>query len=291
MTANSFTSKQLRVTFILANANTKFPGTNSNKLILTNMRVSATVQSVARQSPSASVRIYGMTQTDMNALTVAWANFPVVLNNIITLEANGGDGWTQVFSGTIKEAQPMYRNAPDVYFEALAIILYNHKVNPVAPTSYQETVDIGLVAGDLAEKMGFAFINGGINTVLAGPLYLDGTLYDQLATACYAAKADFYFLSDTLLITPANQPRSQRPAVLLNARSGLIGYPQYTGSGLEVQAVFNPAFLCGTAIEMDSIVPGAVGRWYPNGITHTLESRVSGGKWESKLNCLKVLVS
>lgn len=290
MTANSFTEKQLRVTLILAGANTVFPGTNSNKLVLTNMRMSAQVQSVARQSPVATIRIYGMTAADMDALTVAWANFPVVLNNIVTLEANNGDGWTQVFSGTIKEAQPMYRNMPDVFFELAAVIGYDHKINPVAPTAYQETVDIGLVVQDIADRMGFAFVNGGANAVLAGPAYFDGTLYDQLASACYAAKADYYFLNDTILITPAGAPRARLPAVVLNAHSGLIGYPQYTGAGLEVQALFNPAFLCGTPIDLDSIVPGAVGRWFPNGITHALESRTPNGRWESKLNCLKVLV-
>ena len=290
MPANSFTIKQLRVTLILAATNAVFPGTNSNRLVLTNMRVSAEVQTVARQSPTARIRIYGMGQADMDALTVAWANFPVVLNNIVTLEANSGDGWTQVFSGTIKEAQPMYRGAPNVYFQLAAVIGYDHKINPVAPTSYAETVDIGTVAGDIAERMGFAFVNAGADAVLAGPAYFDGTLYDQLYTACGAAKADFYFLNDTLLITPAGAPRSRLPAVILNPQTGLQGYPQYTGAGLEVVALFNPAFSCGTPIELDSIVPGAVGRWFPNGMTHTLESRLPSGKWETTLNCLKVLV-
>lgn len=290
MTANSFTDKQLRVTLILAGTNQVFPGTNSNKLVLTNLRMSAQVQAVARQAPSASIRIYGMRKDDMNALTVAWANFPVVLDNIVILEANGGNGWTQVFVGSIKEAQPVYRNAPDVFFELLAVTGYYQKINPVPPTSYEETVDIGLVVRDLATKMGFEYENGGIDTVLAGPLYLCGTLYDQLATACVKAKADFYFLGNTILITPINQPRTKVPAVVLNAQSGLIGYPMYCAAGLEVQAIFDPAFNCGVPIELDSIVPGAVGRWFPYSMTHTLEARMPNGQWMTTLNCLKVLV-
>lgn len=297
MPANSFRFRELRTTLILAGTNQVFPGTNSNTLRLTNLRVSAEVQSVARLSTQLSMRIYGMLQADMNALTVAWANPPVVLDHIAIIEARANDGtlgpndgWTQVFRGTIIEAQPDYTNAPDVQFTLLARIGYFQQINPAEPTAYQETVDIGLVAGDLADAMGFKLQNGGVNTVLNGPLYLHGTLYDQLATACQMAQADFYFLGDTILITPVGQPRGKQPAVVLNKDTGLIGYPVYERSGLRVRALFDPAFLCGTPIELTSIVPNATGRWYPYALTHSLESRVPNGKWETEMQCLRVLV-
>lgn len=289
MPTNSFTSKQLRVTLILAGTNQVFPGTNSNTLILTNLRVTAQVQAVARLAAQASLKIYGMTQADMNALTVAWANPPVVLDHLVILEANDGSGWVQVFNGTMLEAQPDYGSAPDVSFTLLARIAYFPQINPAPPTSYQETVDIGLVAGDLAEQMGFAFENGGANAVLAGPIALKGTLYNQLVTACQMAKADFYIFNGKVLITPAGQPRSRAPSVVLNARTGLIGYPVYERAGLKVDAVFDPAFACGTPIDLESIVPNATGRWYPFAMTHTLESRVPGGQWKTQLQCLRVL--
>lgn len=290
MPASSYTAKRLRVTLILAGTNQVFPGTNSNVLILTDLRVSAQVQAVARLATQAAIRIYGMTQADMNALTVAWANPPVVLDHIVILEADDGNGWVQVFSGTITEAQPDYRGAPDVFFSLLASVGYFQRIQAAPPTSYQETVDIGLVAGDLADKMGFAFENGGADAVLSGPLYLCGTYYDQLATACRAANADFYFQSGKLLITKAGQPRDQQPAVVLNKESGLIGYPVYERAGLNVEALFNPAFLCGVPIDLESIVPNATGRWYPFGLTHFLESRMPNGQWTSQLQCLRVLV-
>ncbi len=291
---NSFIERQLRVTFIMT-GNQVFPGTNSNRLVLTNLRMTAQVQTVARQAPTAALRIFGMTMADMNALSIAWALAPVVLRNIVQVEARSQDGtrapnegWSQVFVGTIKEAQPMYRAAPNVSFDVLGVIGYEQKINPVPPTAYEETTDIGLVAGDLAEKMGFQFENGGVDTVLDGPLYLCGTYYDQLATACRKAKADFYFLGERLVVVPAGAPFAQRPAVILNKGSGLIGYPQYTAAGLEVQAIYDPAFQCATPVEIQSIVPGAVGRWNPYGMTHTLESRTPNGEWSTKMNCIRV---
>lgn len=291
---SSFVAKRLRVTMILAGSNAIFPGTNSNTLTLENMRVSAKVQAVARLATQADIRIYGMKQPDMNALTVAWANPPVVLDHLVILEANNtgrDDGWVQVFKGTIIEAQPDYRAMPDVSFNLLAVTGYFVKINPVAPTSYTEQVDIGAAASDIIECMGapWTYVDGGADGVLSNP-YFYGTLWDQLAQACQAANADFYVQGDEILIVPAGQPRDKAPAVVLTPESGLIGYPMFERSGLNVNALFDPIFTCGTALEIQSSVPNASGRWFPYSLYHVLEARMPKGSWITQMQCLRVLV-
>jgi hypothetical protein len=290
VTVNSFTIKELRVTLILNGTNQVFPGTNSNTLVLTGLRMSAKVKTVARMATQADIRIWGMTPADMNALTVAWANPPVVLDHLVMVEANDGNGWVQVFKGTIIEGQPEYRSAPDVYFHLLAVVAYFQKINPAVPTSYPTTVDADVACADIISQMGFtAVIAGNVNAVLTNP-YFNGTLFDQLQQVCQAAGADFYLLGETILVTGSGLPRTDQPAVVLNPESGLIGYPVYERAGLNVDALFNPAFLCGTPIELTSSVPSASGRWYPFAIQHTLESLMPKGKWLSQLQCLRVLV-
>lgn len=291
---NSFTAKRLRVTMILAESNAVFPGTNSNTLALENMRMSAKVQAVARLSTHADISIYGMKQADMNAMSVIWAQPPVVLNHLVILEANStgrDDGWTQVFKGTIIEAQPDYRAAPDVAFTLLARTAYNIQITPVASTSYPFQVDIGAVASDIVARMGppWTFTNGGADGVLSNP-YFYGTLWDQLAQACAAAHADFYAQGDEILIVPAGRPRPSLPVVILTPESGLMGYPMFERSGLNVNALFSPAFLCGTPLEIQSDIPQAVGRWFPYSLFHILESRTPRGSWMTQLQCLRVVV-
>lgn len=293
---NSFTDKQLRVTLILAGTNQVFPGTNSNTLVLTNLRMSARVKAVARLATNMELKIWGMLFRDMSALTVVFANPPVVLDHVVILEAkDNGDpdpqrGWTKVFSGTIKEAQPNFAAAPDVSFDIVAMTGYFQKINPVPATSYPFETDIGLVADDIITRMGFtAVIDDSANGTLSSP-YFEGTLYDQLAKACQAAKADFYFQSDTVLVTAFNTPRKRAPAVVLNKDSGLVGYPSYSGAGLEIRALWNPAFSCGSPIELTSIVPAATGRWYPFAMQHTLYARVPKAQWMTDLTCNRVLV-
>lgn len=291
----SFTNKQLRVTMILTGSNMVFPGTNSDTLTLENMRMSANVQGVVKLSTHADVRIYGMKQADMNALSISWANPPIIPNHLLILEANNtgrADGWAQVFKGTIMEAQPDYRAAPDVSFNLLARTGYAVQISPAEPTSYPFQVDIGVAAGDIIERMGapWTYVDGGADGVLSNP-YFCGTLWDQLKDACEAAKADFYVQGDEILVVPAGRPGPALPSVVLSPESGLVGYPMFERSGLNVTALFDPAFLCGRALDIKSSVPNATGRWYPMALNHILESRMPGGSWMTQMQCLRVFVA
>lgn len=291
MSATSYTVKKLRVTLIMAGTNAVFPGTNSNTLILTGLRMSASVQAVARLATNADISIQGMKRVDMDALTQAWANPPIIRDHVVILDVNSGDGWTQLFKGTILEAQPVYDAAPEVSFRLQAITGYFQKINPVPPTSYPGNVPLDEIVADLAEKMGFAdfTVDGDAWAVLSSP-YLSGTYYDQLQQACQAAGADFYFQGDSLLVTKQGLPRSQQPALILSPTSGLIGYPSYERAGLNVACLYNPAILCGSPIIIrDSVVPSANGRWFPYSTEHLLESEKPGGSWFSKLYCLRVI--
>lgn len=289
MPANSFTSKRLRVTFTLLGSGAVFAGTNSNVLTITGLRMQAVVQATARLAAQLQLRVFGMKREDMEAITVAWANPPVVLDHTVLLEADSGDGFSKVFSGTIIEAQPEYRAQPDTHLTVLASCGYFQKIQAVAPTSYTETVDIGFVAGELADRMGFQFVNGGANAVLAGPIYLHGTLVDQLDTACQMAGCDYYLSNDTLTITPRGEPiEGVPPAVKLTRDTGLIQSPVYERAGLNVQAIYQPAFDNGVPIDIESIVPNATGRWYPFSMVHSLDQLVPNGKWNTSMQCLRV---
>ena len=292
----SFTQKQLRVTLILAGANAVFPGTNSNTLVVDRLRTSARVQAVARLATQCELKIYGMRQPDMDALTVVWANPPVILDHVVILEANNtgkADGWVQVFKGTIVEGQPDYRSQPDVSFSLLAVTGYFVKVNPVAPASFPGETDIEALAGDIVDRMGAPWtltVADGANDNVISNAYLSGTLWDQLAQACQAANCDFYVQGDEVLITPNGLPRSETPAIVLSLASGLVGYPMFERSGLNVTALFDPAFQAGAALDIQSAVPSATGRWFPYSMMHDLESIVPNGRWLTTMQCLRVLV-
>lgn len=285
---SSFTKKRLRVTLILAaNANISFTSTGDNTLILTDNRISAKVVSNARQATQMAIRIWGMLLADMDAMTAAWIDPNAIRNNKITVEADNGDGFRPVFQGTILEAQPDFRSA-DVPFQILATIRYFEQINIVEPLSYKGDVDIAVIGRYLADKLGMSYEQASsVKATLTDP-YFQGSLWTQLNNACKAARVDYYFLADRLVFAPIGEVFDAKPAVVLSPDTGLLGYPIYSRRGLQVTAIFDPAFLCGTAIEIqDSLVRGANGRWFPYAIEHTLEAELPNGKWISALNCLR----
>lgn len=283
---SSFTDKQLRVTLILAG---NFPGTDSNTLVLTGLRTIAVIQEVAGLATNADVRIFGMLPDDMNALTIAFFNpGGGVLNQVLIVEANDGDGWVQVFSGTMLEAQPDYRAAPYAFFRMQAAVGYFAQISPVPPLSYPAAVSVAAVVEKLAGQMGFAFENNGVTTQLAAGAYFPGTAFDQLRSVCQAANVDFYFVGKVLAICPASIARKNVPTVILNPGSGLIGYPVIERNGITVECVYNPGIVGGGQVQVEgSDIPAANGTWMPYALTHTLESMSPGGAWLSSLQCIK----
>lgn len=294
MSANSFSAvKRLRVTLILSpqNSNGVFPGTKSNTLVIDGLRTIANIQTVpGAVSTHADVKIFGMAQQDMNALTTIFFNSSsgpkvVVFNNMI-IEANGGDGWTQVFSGQITEAQPEYRSAPHAYFNLQAVVGYQHQIFPVPPSSYQGSVSVASVVQDLAGKMGYAFENDGVTSQISNP-YLSGTYWDQLNRICQAGGATYTVAGDTLAIYPAGKVRSNPPLLTLGPKSGLVGYPTLEKFGLVISSLFNPGLVAGGRIKIvGSDVPNANGIWSPYMVDHQLEALAPNGAWLTVSQCI-----
>lgn len=288
--SGSFVSRLLRASLILPQGN--FPGTNSNTLKLENFRMSARLTGAGNFTNACALQIWGVRQVDMNAVTVLFGQDgnPININAraILVLEANIGAGYLQVFEGQFFEAQPDYRNLPDVSLTVNAMTGMGMQLLPAAPSSYQGGVDVATVAEQLATQMGFAFEDNGVTGTIDTP-YFAGTLMDQFRQLADAARFDYYFdAKGTLVICPKNQPRQNQGAVVLNAASGLAGYPTLTRFGIEIDALFQPAFELGSPIEIQgSEVPGTNGRWFPFKFAHDLDSVKPGGRWFSHLECMR----
>lgn len=285
---NSFTEKKLEVTIRLADdSNTVFQGSNSNTLVIDKLRVAASVAVNARQATEMQLNIWGMRETDMDALTSAWADPTAIRNNVVILKADTGDGYRTVFTGSIIEAQPDFRRAPDVPLQILGMLPYFYQVNTAEPLSYQGAVDIDVIGRYVADKLGMSYLNLNAKGVVTDPYYA-GSVFDQLRDACVAARVNFYFQGDTLVLTPLEQAATDIPAVVLSPTTGLIGYPMYGRRGLTVTAIYDPAFQCGSPIEIvGSSVKGANGRWYPYFMDLNLSANLPGGPWIATMQCTK----
>lgn len=286
----SLVSRILRATLVLPSGS--FPGTNSNTLVLENFRMSARLQGAGNFTNQCALHIWGMRQVDMNAVTVLFGQDgnPQSINTraLLRLAASVGQGFLQVFEGQFIEAQPDYRNLPEVSLTINAMTGAGVQFFPAAPTSIDGGADVAQLAKTLAKQMGFAFEDNGITGTIADP-YLGGSLMDQFKQLAADANFDFYFDSkQTLIVTPKNEPRRGQTAVVLTPETGLIGYVTLNRGGCEFDCLWDAAIEMGSPVEIrGSQVPGTNGLWFPYAFSHELESIKPGGRWFSHLSCMR----
>jgi hypothetical protein len=290
----SLVNRLLRASLILPQGN--FPGTSSNTLVLENFRMSARLTGAGNFTSECMLHVWGMKQADMNAVTVLFGQDgnPINMNPraLLVLEAKDSGTYLQVFEGQFYEAQPDYRNVPDVALVVSAKTGAGQQYLAAKPTSIQGNADVAGLAQTLATQMGFAFENNGVNGTISGP-YMGGTLMDQFRQLANDANFDFYFgPNGTLSICPKNQPRQGKRAVVISPTSGLRGYVTLNRMGIEVDCLWNAAIENGSPIEIqNSEVPGTNGLWFPYKFTHELESVKPGGLWFSHLECMRAPLS
>ncbi len=299
--SNTYAIKNLRVTFTLTNSNSVFPGTSSNKLVIAGLRTSATVKGSGIPAwPEASLRIYGMSQQDMNALAIVTVQggTPEYTRNTVQIEADSGNGYTFVFSGQIFQAGPDYSNLPEVSLSVHAQSAGFDQLTPANPTSYPGTANIADIVSNLASKMSMAFENDGVTGTLTNAYY-SGTLAAQLRKVCQDAgiynslePGNSSSNQNLLVISPAGVARTNVQPFVLSPSSGLYGYPEVLGNGyLNVRSIFNPAYrmngpitIKGSDVVIDPQLPKTLntladGNWIIGPLTHTLESLKPGGAW------------
>lgn len=286
MTAQSFVRRQLRTTLALPNG-ANFAGEAGGVIAVENMRTIVNVQAAGGPAWShAKVQVFGLKQSIMNSLTrLSWD--PRGLDRCtISIEANSGDGWQNVFVGEIIEGGPDYSGAPDAALILEATSVYFEALNPAVPSSYPQNTSVATIVSNIAKAMGRAFENNGVTTQLP-PTYLPNTYPEQLRAVARAAGIDVYDESNVIAITPRGQPR-QTALVNLNASSGLIGYPTLDNTGIRsLTCLYNPAIRFGGQVHVECDVPGAVGDWYVVSLDHMLESERPGGAWFSTMRCSK----
>jgi hypothetical protein len=256
------------------------PDVNGNAL-----RMIAEVQAVARGPVTMELKIFGMLAADMNALTVIFFQPDPIQINTVVLEANNGDGWHKVFTGTIYDASPDYTGLPNAFFRLLANQTYAAQITPVTPLSFPGSASVASIVHGIAGQLQLDFENNGVTAVLNNP-YLPGTAMDQLQKVCEASDTDFYFSGETLAISPSGQGRPSVPTTILNPQSGLMGYPVLDQFGIWINCLFNPAITGGGQIQVTgSDIPSANGLWNPIHLLHQLESWNPNGRWLTTLKC------
>lgn len=231
---------------------------------------------------SARITIGGMSYSDMEQLTTLSFRPLRSARNAISIYAGDSSGMAMVFSGEISSAFADFNRAPDVVFNIEALSGYYPALMATGPSAVRDQISAADFIAQQAHAAGYEFENHGVTTTIRDCIFSGSPV--QQARMCAAQIGATLLIDDnSFVLMPPGRTRGGS-TVVLSPSSGLLGYPAFNADGIEVIAIFNPAFSLGGTIEVDSVVPRASGLWQIVRLDHKLSANTPGnGTWESRI--------
>lgn len=267
------------------------PGAGSNNVAtFTGLRVAAQISFAGAPGiSSASIRVWGLTASVMNAFSSLGRPVTYSRINTVTLLAGDTSGTpkTQVYTGYIQDAYVSPEDSGQVSLDITSTPLVVSKMKPVPASSFPNGADVGTVMAGLANQMGLRFANNGVTTQLSAGSYFWGTAAAQAEQVRKNANIQMFNDGVMLSIWPiGGSPAGLMP--LISANTGLVGYPTLSGYGAKIKTVFNPEISFGVPVNLQMADPAFVnanGVWYPMVLSHDLSSITPNGPWFTDLDC------
>lgn len=282
----SFTSKRIEVRVTLGRG--MFGADLGNTKVISGLRVSCDIEKAGQPSKNqAHIKIYGLREEDMNAMSPQEGRPLAMQRNVVQVLAGDDAGMSVAFIGDITEAWASYRSPPNLYFRIKAIAGYYPSLAPSNPKSYRGGTPVAVIMKTLADEMGYAFEDRGVDVLLASP-YMSGTGMQQAQAVAEAANIEFGVDDGVLFIAPRGLARRLQTVPLISAATGMKEYPIYGKKGLEVTTLYNPNVTLGGLVKVESVVPNARGTWRVNGLKHRLECEKPGADWFTKIKAVRV---
>lgn len=273
----SFAERKIDLTFELAEG--QFGDNLGKSVKISGLACEVSINNMLGASlNSVQLRVYGMTESKMNRLSTLGIKPGTTPKNIITVEAsNTAGGMTQVFQGTMANAWIDYRGVPSVSLNIEAYAGSYELVKPIAVNSYKGTADVATIIESLAKGMGFGFTNNGVTAKLSNP-YLAGSAVSQIRDCAQHAGIAYDISNGVVSIWPSGGTRDD-VTFLVSPETGLVGYPTFSSTGLQIQTEYNPLIFNGRKLSVDSSIPQARGTWYCQIARHELSSEIPNGPW------------
>jgi len=284
----SFKKRRIDVTFNLGKG--QFGNDRGSDVTLRGYRTQVSIAGYTGDVQSKlQLRIDGLTQDMANQLTSIGPIYEERRNNQVLIAAGDAqdDALTVAYQGTIEQAWAEYNHAPDITLNVIASAGAIEAVRPVRARSYRGAIKASTVISDIASSIGLVLENNGVSAVLSNP-YFPGTAIEQLRACAKAGHFHYTIDRGVIAIWPYRHYRFMAGKTLvIEPGKNLIGYPSFTGAGVEFTVLYTPELGLGQVVKVVSVIDAAQGDWSIVNLTHQLESEKPGGLWKSVIRCLR----
>lgn len=273
-----FTKKKIRLEITLQYG--KF-GNGTNTVIIEDLPISVSIKKEGFPSMNtAKIFVTGLSSELMEALTFLNYRILTINRNYISIYAGDESGMSLAFSGEISLAKPNFNNAPSVRMEFDAFTGYSSRMVAAPPLSIKGNIPVSDLCSQIAEKMGFNFVNDGVDKIAKNPR-LSGSDMNKLINLAKDYNIGINVDDGTVRIF--NKGASERVMLSVNDENGLIGYPSFEQNGISCSVEYTPNVRLWDKFEIQTVLSKASGQWFIQSIEHRLDANIQGGLWQTDL--------
>ena len=273
-----FTKKKIRLEITLQYG--KF-GNGTNTVVIEDLPMSVSIKKEGFPSMNtAKIFVTGLSSELMEALTFLNYRILTINRNYISIYAGDESGMSLAFAGEISLARPNFNNAPSVRMEFEAFTGYSSRMVAAPPLSLKGNIPVSDICSQIANKMGFNFVNDGVNKIAKNPR-LSGSDMNKLINL--AKDYNIGITVDDGTVRIFNKGASDRVMLSVSDENGLIGYPSFEQNGISCSVEYTPNVRLWDKFEIQTVLSKASGQWFIQSIEHRLDANIQGGLWQTDL--------
>ncbi len=228
-----------------------------------------------------NLKIYGMSLKEMMAFTYFGTKKGQSSGTEIELYAgNAGERLVLLFSGPITRAYPCFE-APEasLVIKASNSFIVSSKGIDATPSSVPGGMDVAARMQNLATRIGYGFdnIKNSVQVQLHDQ-YLHGSVIEQIKQLAAAAAIPYTIANNQVTIW-ASTGVDDGTVVEIGPDRGMVGYPSFSDSGLNIKCEFNPILIVGRQIQLTSQLTIASGHFTVSTVRHELSTYTPDGAW------------
>ena len=278
----SFTNKTIQI--VMAMAEGVFSN-GANQITVEGLPTSVNIQKQGGdERPSCEVTIGNLNIDVVRQLTTLSFRPLQRYKNQITINAGDvGQQLQTVFIGDFDNAYGSFANAPTLELKVKAIAAQHGALTASPATSVDGTEQVAKLMEQWAVEAGCTLENNGVNASVRNAVYT-GSPVDKAKALAREVGIELIMDDNKFIILPKGKA-VEGNAVVIDKDHGLLGYPTFSNDGIQLKAIFDPAFRIGGLIKVTSIVPRASGVWKITKLVTKLEAYMpSGGAWECDIS-------
>lgn len=222
---------------------------SKNALDLSNMRISFSVTQSDYETPNAAIiRVYNLKPETAQLVKGEYQR--------VSLQAGYDypNGYGIIFDGTIKQVLFGHENNVDSYVDILAAdgdeAYTNSKINQILAAPHTQTDVLNAVSASMNLPKGFVM---DIPATVAGRnKVLYGMSRDHMRDLAKSVNASWSIQNGKITLISLTSFRPDVAAVVLNSRTGLVGFPEQTPGGINITCLLNPKIRIGGLVQVEA---------------------------------------